>query len=89
MGSGKSTVSRAVGKRSGWPVINIDDIGDVLETRPHRPTQIIRDWQGFLEYRAKVLPDFDYVMDCPVLRVDTAQPLNEIVRETLHWLQQT
>jgi predicted kinase len=30
MGTGKSTLSQAVGKRMGWPVINIDDIADVF-----------------------------------------------------------
>jgi AAA domain len=161
MGSGKSTVSQAVGKRLGWPIINIDDIGDVLETRqlpdrkpasyvilfvlgkslleqnfsvilesalrgkegfekakqisqeinvnlrviecfcsddkvlrqrfetcPHRPTQLIQDWQGFLEYREKALPDFDYSMDCPDLRVDTARDLEVITNEVVKWLKE-
>jgi predicted kinase len=33
MGTGKSTLSQAVGKRMGWPVINIDDIADVFVSR--------------------------------------------------------
>jgi predicted kinase len=161
MASGKSTVSQAVGKRLGWPIIHVDDIGDVLETRqlperkpasydilfamersllgqnfsvvlesalrgkegferakqlcqdthttlkviecfcsddevlrrrletrPPRPTQIIKDWQGFLEYRKKALPDFAYEMDCPVLRVDTARDLEAITDKVVIWLKE-
>jgi predicted kinase len=160
MGSGKSTVSQAVGKRLDWPVINIDDIGDVFvtrqlpdrkpasydilfaldkslleqnfsvilesalrgkegfdraksisqevdvnlrviecfcsddkilwqrfEVRPRRPTQTIKDWQGFLEYREKALPDFAYEMDCPILTVDTARDLGNITDEVVAWLK--
>jgi predicted kinase len=57
-----------------------------LEARPYRPNQLIRDWQSFLEYRAKVLPDFDYSMDCPVLSVDTAEPLESITNKAVKWL---
>jgi predicted kinase len=161
MGSGKSTLSQAVGKHLGWPVLNIDDIGDVfetrqlperkpasydilfalgkrlleqnfsvilesalrgkegferakqlcqdqntalkvvecfcsddkvlkhgLETRPHRPTQIIKDWQSLLEYREKTLPEFAYEMECPVLTVDTARDLNITTNEVVTWLKE-
>jgi predicted kinase len=162
MGSGKSAISQAVGKRLGWPVINIDDIGDVfitrqlpdrkptsydilfnlgksfleqdfsvilesslrgkegferakqisqemniqlrvvecfcsdeavwkerLETRAYRPNQLIRDWQSFLEYREKALPDFAYEVNCPVLTVDTARDSNMITNEVIDWLNTT
>jgi hypothetical protein len=59
-----------------------------LETRPHRPTQLIKDWQSFLEYRESALPDFDYLIDCPVLTVDTARDLETITDEVVTWLKE-
>jgi predicted kinase len=161
MGTGKSTLSQAVGQRMNWPVLNIDDIADIfvsrqlpnrqvarydilfslgesflkqgfsvilesslrgeegfergkqlaknmnaqlrvvechcsdealwkerLETRPHRPNQLIRDWQSFLEYREKALPDFAYEIDCPVLSVDTARDLEMTTNEVITWLKE-
>jgi predicted kinase len=159
MGTGKSTLSQAIGKRMNWPVLNIDDIRDTfetrqlsekqaacydiffalgesllrqgfsvtlesslrgkegfergkqlaqatntqlrviecfcsdetlwkerLETRAFRPNQLIRDWQSFLEYREKALPDFDYATDCPTLSVDTAESLETVTDKAVKWL---
>jgi hypothetical protein len=58
------------------------------ETRPYRPTQLIREWQSFLEYREKALAEFDYPMNCPVLRVDTARDLTTVTNEVITWLKE-
>ena len=59
-----------------------------LETRPYRPNQLVRNWESFLEYREKALPDFAYKIDCPVLTVDTARDLETITSEVVTWLKE-
>lgn len=67
---------------------NDEVLRERLKTRPHRPTQLIKDWQAFLEYREEALPNFAYEIDCPVLTVDTARDLDITTDEVVTWLKE-
>ncbi len=79
-GSGKSTLSRALGNRLGWPVIDKDDINDVLhEQLPE---------SGGLAYeimlnvvRRQLLQGLNVICDSPLLYNTTYERAQSIAAE--------
>lgn len=79
-GAGKSTIARALSKQLGWPLIDKDDVKDVLDGQ----TSLA----GPLAYgvmlsivRRQVLQDLNVVVDSPLLR-ETYVGLRRLVAET-------
>ncbi len=58
-----------------------------LETRERRRAHVIKDWSDFEHYWLDAKQDFDYVVSHPLLKLDTLEPLEEIVETVIDWLK--
>lgn len=80
-GCGKSTVSRALSKQLGWPVIDKDDIKDILDS--HTPEDGSLSYETMFNVaRRQLLQGLNVICDSPITFIASYHKAQSIAAET-------